>query len=70
MNLLIIISYYSKSDTINGITLSIKSKDNVIQVWNHKADSNREGIERKIKEIAMNDDIKLFYKFCKDPNTT
>lgn len=61
---------FSADDAINGVTLSAKNADNVIQVWNHDSKASREGIERKIKEIANNGNINLFYKYCKETTSS
>merc|ERR1711974_62244 len=56
-----------KDDMINGITLSGKSKDNVIQVWNKNSKAETEELKKRIKEIARVDNAAIFYKLCQTP---
>ena len=56
-----------EGDEINGITLNIKHRDNVIQIWNRSAIAPREKVEAKIRELLSSpkDEKTLFYKPCK-----
>merc|ERR1712137_80482 len=57
-------AFLDKGDQINGITLSAKHKDNVIQIWNMKSDANLEDIKTRIKDLTGVDDSAIFYKLC------
>ena len=55
----------SSGDDINGVTVSIRFKDNIIELWNKKCETHS-AIEGKLKEILRDfDTASLFYKQCR-----
>lgn len=61
------IEYNRKDDKINGITLSAKNKDFVIQIWNKNCEAEKKDLENMIRGIAGVESSAIFYKLCKQP---
>eukprot|EP01095_Lingulamoeba_sp_RSL-Kostka_P013161 TRINITY_DN537_c2_g1_i1.p1 TRINITY_DN537_c2_g1~~TRINITY_DN537_c2_g1_i1.p1 ORF type:complete len:207 (-),score=70.43 TRINITY_DN537_c2_g1_i1:101-721(-) len=62
-------SVLDEDDGINGLTISVRLKSNIIEIWTKNARANKEGLLNKINEILSSVNVHvetIYYKCCKE----